>query len=291
MVELSRRSFIRVAVAGTGTFLLLAACGGESDDGADETEGVTGTQMKRYGPDGLSLAGEPTRLMAALTDADGVFLDDVPDSLSITISSIEGDALQGPITVPKREKGIPRPFFPFIVTLDRPGTYSFDTTLGGELLRVPFTVMDEANLAPVPRPGQPLPPVNTPTTANPGTTKAICTQDPPCPFHEVTLTEALAEGKPVAYLIGTPAHCSTGVCGPILDLMIEASEGMQDTIRFVHAEPYDDFANQETSAAVNAYGLWYEPVLFLAKADGTIDQRFDYLFDADELAEGLQRIL
>ena len=39
----------------------------------------------------------------------------------------------------------------------------------------------------------------------------ICTREPEvCPFHDITLTEALAAGKPVVYYVGTPAFCSTG---------------------------------------------------------------------------------
>ena len=307
MAGLSRRTLLSSTVLGAGALVILAACGGSGDGGDDSADGerggtdgpglADGAQLRRFGPDGLAVAGEPTRLMAAFVDADGVFLDDVPGAVELRITTIDGIEVAGlaPITATRHERGIPRPFFPFTVTLADPGTYVFAVTAAdgrpvtGSGLQVPFTVSDGRTIAPVPRPGQPLPPVDTPTAANPGTVKELCTAETPCSFHEVSLADALREGRPIAYLIGTPAHCQTGVCGPILDLMIEASARFP-TVRFVHAEPYDDFQAQETSEATKAYSLFYEPVLFLARADGTIDQRLDYLLDADELDEGLTRI-
>ena len=102
-------------------------------------------------------------------------------------------------------------------------------------------------------------------------------------MHEVTLREALALGKPIAYLVGTPAHCSTGTCAPALDALIAARERVGDAFTFIHAEVYSD-ANATTIApAVNAVSMNFEPALFITDASGVITARLDAVFDAVEL--------
>ena len=67
----------------------------------------------------------------------------------------------------------------------------------------------------VPYIGSVLPPFDTPTVDDHRGVEPYCTLTPaPCPLHDVTLTQALASGKPVAYMVGTPAHCQTGTCAP-----------------------------------------------------------------------------
>jgi hypothetical protein len=43
--------------------------------------------------------------------------------------------------------------------------------------------------------------------------------------------------------------------------------------------------------AVNAIGLEYEPVLYLAKADGIVQDRIDVIWDQAELDERLDAFL
>ena len=46
-----------------------------------------------------------------------------------------------------------------------------------------------------------------------------------------------------------------------------------------------------TTETVQAYGMTYEPALFLAAPDGTINARLDYTFDGSELDEVLSRLV
>ncbi|MGE0307777.1 MAG: hypothetical protein AB7Q27_18680, partial [Acidimicrobiia bacterium] len=41
------------------------------------------------------------------------------------------------------------------------------------------------------------------------------------------------------YLVGTPAFCQTGICGPVLDVMIDIAADYPD-LQFIHAEVYTD---------------------------------------------------
>jgi len=136
----------------------------------------------------------------------------------------------------------------------------------------------------VPGIGDALPPFDTPTFADAREVSPMCTRQPePCPMHEVTLREALALGKPIAYLVGTPAHCSTGTCAPALDALIAVRERVGDAFTFIHAEVYSDANATTVAPAVNAVSMTFEPALFVTDASGVVTARLDAVFDAVEL--------
>jgi hypothetical protein len=105
----------------------------------------------------------------------------------------------------------------------------------------------------------------------------------------LTLTEALKLGVPVAYLVGTPAHCKTGTCSPALDGLIEVGSRIGDRAVFIHAEVYSDEAATVIAPAVKALNLTFEPALFVVDANGKIVERLDAVFDAKEISDALTR--
>ncbi len=162
---------------------------------------------------------------------------------------------------------------------------------GGTADGGPFQINDPTSVI-LPAPGQTLPGLDTPTTADPRGVNPICTRlAGPCPFHALTLTEALASGKPVAYVIGTPAHCQIGSCAPGLESLIVAAERLGDTLAVVHAEVYVDDKAVDTTAAIEAFDLSFEPLVFLTDADGVISDRLDVMWDQSELDEALDRLI
>ena len=139
---------------------------------------------------------------------------------------------------------------------------------------------------PIPQIGAPLPPFDTPTVKDHRGVDPICTRDPACPLHDVSLSQALSAGKPVAYLIGTPAYCQTAVCGPVLDLLLTERANRPD-VTMVHAEVYTDSTIETVAPAVTAYHMNFEPALFIADAKGTLVARLDSIYDAQELKAAL----
>jgi hypothetical protein len=77
----------------------------------------------------------------------------------------------------------------------------------------------------------------------------------------------------------------------VLDLLIDRAEQHSEVIAFVHAEVYTDDTAKQTTEAVQAYGLTWEPSLFLAMPDGTIASRLDYTYDGVELDEALSTLV
>ena len=290
----------RLLLAGAGG-LVLAACG--SDDGVRAAAGTStsepGATSGSAGAGALTLlrvfaleqaAGVPLRLPLAFADAEGAPTDEVPDAITVTAVSPSGVAGE-PVEVRRHGVGIPTPYFPFEGTLDEEGTWELAIAVGAAETRTDLTVRPAQELAVVPGPGDALPSIPTPTPADGLGVAPICTANPPCPLHDVSLDQALAAGLPVVLLVSTPAFCQTAICGPVLDLVVERRAALEGRATLIHAEVYTDDRADETTATVDALGLRYEPSLFLAAADGTVRGRLDYTFDATELDEELGTLL
>ncbi|MEY4796456.1 MAG: hypothetical protein RLZZ105_882, partial [Actinomycetota bacterium] len=152
------------------------------------------------------------------------------------------------------------PYYPFRINILTSGNYAL-VVAGGPIEGAAFSVLEPDQVA-VPGANDSLPGFDTPTFENNREVKPICTRIPdPCPFHAMTLTEALKLGVPVAYLVGTPAHCKTGTCSPALDGLIEVGSRIGDRAVFIHAEIYSDEAATVIAPAVKALNLTFEPVL------------------------------
>lgn len=102
-------------------------------------------------------------------------------------------------------------------------------------------------------------------------------------MHEVTLRDALTIGKPIALLVGTPAHCSTGTCAPALEALIAARAQVGDAVTFIHAEVYADVDATKVAPTVGALAMDYEPALFITDENGVVVERLDAVFDAVEV--------
>ena len=144
-------------------------------------------------------------------------------------------------------------------------------------------------------PGDPLPQLQTPTRADARGVKPICTREQVCPLHDHTVGEVRAAGKPTALLVATPAFCQVAICGPVLDLLLQVTDRYED-VGFVHAEVYRDPAtsiegDDAYAPVVTDLGLFFEPVLLLADAAGTVVERVDAIYDIAELEAALGKLV
>jgi hypothetical protein len=285
----SRRTF----VVGAAATALLAACGGESGSSTGEAavtagEGApagTWTLAQRFPQD----VQEPgvQRLPISLAEADGRLIQDGPSTLDAVVTDAEGTPLGDRLTATRRDVE-PGPYYDFRVPIDTPGFY-YLVVDGGPTEGAAFQVM-EPGTVPVAGPGDELTPLDTPTVDDGRGVDPVCTRQPePCPFHDVTLTEALASERGVVYLIGTPAFCQTGTCAPALEAIIELSADYADSFTFVHAEVFTDTTAVTPTEAVDVAGLQFEPSLFVTDRRGVVVERLDAVWDRTELAEVLDR--
>jgi hypothetical protein len=294
---ISRRTFL----AGSAAAALLAACGGDDDtttspdSSSDET--VAPLVPDRLGAafaDGYSselsaiVAGIPQRAPFIVVTGIGEPVRGEPAPASIDVEITRNGATVTTLTVPRHTEGIPTPYYPVVFTPPEPGDYEIRSDLPGA--PTPFRVGTRDELAIV-QIGDKLRPVDTPTTTDARGVEPVCTRTTPgpCPFHDVTLTEALAAGTPVAFMISTPGFCQTAICGPVLELLVTAAADRSD-LTVVHAEVYvapEGGDLTKTTEAVSTYGLGWEPSFYVADATGTVTARLDFLWDETEFDAAL----
>lgn len=293
----------RLLLGGAAASAFLVACGsgdgGSSSTDADDT--VDSSDPSANADPGIAFGTyvlaqrfpqnvqEPglQRLPISLASADGRIVSDGPDTLNASVDDADGNPLGIDISATRRdlESGA---YYSFRVPIETPGIY-YLIVEGGPEGGAAFQVMEPGSVA-VPGPGDPMPPFDTPTVDDGRGVDPICTRDPePCPFHDVTLTNALLSGKPVAYLVGTPAFCQTGTCAPALESMIDVQDLFGETFTWVHAEVYTDNTATTPAPAVDAANLAFEPALFVIAPDGTVIERLDAIWGQTELVEVLER--
>jgi hypothetical protein len=271
---------------------VLGAC---ADKGDTVSEGVT------PGPE-LSLmamfprdvphvqVAAPTRLPFTLADPEGVPFGTIESALTFRVS-FDGEQVGEPVEVQPHGDGVPRPYLPFEFTFPRPGVYDIETEHDGITVTSAVQAFLEEEV-PTPVVGDPLPPASTPTTTQGFEVDPICTRVPTCPFHEHDLTAALQTDLPIVVLLATPAYCRTTACGPILDLLIESAEGLEDVI-VIHSEVYKnpkavrDLADAALAPLPDLYSMPFEPALFVTDASHTVVARGDIVVDRAEMAEML----
>jgi hypothetical protein len=289
---LTRRQVLVGATAATGA-VLLGACGGGDDevDASDTTATSSSLALAQFFGGPMFAAGQENRFPFGVADQDGLLpIDRTPERLTVQLLDPEGAEVGSPIEVARRSDGLPRAYFPLLATIAEPGIYTARTEVDGAAAEMSVKV-DAATDLTVVQPGSAMPALETPTTADARGVTPICTNDPVCPLHDVTVGEALGEGRPMALLVATPAFCQIAICGPVLDVLLDVSADHPD-VRFLHAEVYaDPERDLETQAPVVAgLGLHFEPCLVLVGADGNVVERLDTIYDRSELGERLARL-
>jgi hypothetical protein len=288
----SRRAFL----LGSGAAALLAACG--DDDATTPTTAAPGTSNTDGGGDaivlgaafdrnGLLVAGIEQRAPMLLFEQSGGLLpfDESPAELVFDVGG-------RPVTVARFGGDVDRAYYPLVTTFDAPGILPITTEVAGTALEFEVNV-NERGAVPVAQVGDPMPSATTPTTADPLDVQTICTADPPCPWHDVSLDAALTEGRPVALLISTPAYCQVGICGPVLDVLTSAAPSAPD-VAVIHLEVYPNGDPSDPDAlsplVTDPFQLTYEPVLFVANAAGVVTARLDNIYDSAELDAALRTV-
>lgn len=282
---MNRREFL---LAGAG-LAFVAACGSKDDD--DDVVARVTDSSGTTAPTGLNLvvatyfhvAGIDERVTAAIINAEGTGPVPLDDSVEL---SIDGE----PVETTIHKEGTPLPYMLVHHRFAAPGVAMLKATFKGASGEAAVQVVD-ANALKVPSPGKPMLSTPSPTAADTLGVDPICTAEPICPLHEVSLDAALAEKRPLAVLFSTPARCQSQFCGPVLDTLTGQREAFADKVRFLHVEIWKTRTGNELAPTVAAYGLEQEPVLFLVGADGLVRERLDNAYDRVEARAALERLV
>jgi hypothetical protein len=283
----------RQLIVGAGALAFVAACGDDSSSGSSATTepdpGTTGFTIAQRYPSDTFVPGA-VRLPISLASQGSLLAadDGVPDVVNGRVLDAADQQILS-VSAPIHSKDLVIPYWAINVQIDKPGIYTLRLD-GDDGFGAAFQITDP-KLVTVPYAGSQLQPFDTPTVDDHRGVEPYCSLTPaPCPLHTMTLTQALASGKPVAYMIGTPAHCQTGTCAPALEFLVKSHERLGDAVAMVHADVYADDAATTIAPAVEALGLEYEPVLYLVEANVVAD-RIDVIWDQSELDERLDAFL
>lgn len=294
----TRRHFLLGAAATT----VLAACsdsgnGSEAVPATPAPDGNDLSILRFFGP--YYAAEQAARIPFGLSDSAGLLpADAVPGSLSVSVKNPDGEVVAEDLTAVLHADGLPRPYYAFEFTPASTGFYDFTTDVDGAEVISQFSVIapDAPEIAPRVDPGDEMPPLVTPTVADGLGVTPICTREPVCPLHDQTVADVVGNG-PMALLVATPAFCQTVICGPVLDVMLGIMDDYPD-VSFVHAEVFTNpeensvpLSIEDFAPVVTDLGLPYEPAFYAVGADGVVQDRLDFIFDAADMRASLDQVL
>ena len=308
--------------------LLLAGCGGGSDDGTESRDRPAPAASDFPAAKGKSLeqvlsaaSGEgpvvsPAAQVLRVGENRfpfGVFTLDrsqVTDA-EVAIYAAPGNGLNGPAIGPftaRIEDLTTEPAFRAKTTaddpdaaqvayvtevpLERPGPWTFGAlTKEGDSYK--------GSLLPTPSKvgefdpvgvGDAAPKVSTPTAAEVTDVSEIDTRVPPDSMHDTDLAEVLGK-KPVVLLFATPALCQSRVCGPVVDVEEQVKRDFGDDVAFIHQEVYvDNDINKGPNEQMKAYRLSSEPWLFVIGRNGRVSAAIEGAFSVSELEEAVREV-
>jgi hypothetical protein len=125
----------------------------------------------------------------------------------------------------------------------------------------------------------------------------IDSSTPPRPeLHQLTVAEAIANGRPSVVAFATPAFCQTRFCGPVVDAVVmPLYERYGDRVNFLHIEPYQLEEARKGRLVVipemQEWGLPSEPWIFVLDATGHVIAKFEGIMSKEEVEPALQRAL
>jgi len=168
--------------------------------------------------------------------------------------------------------------------------------------RMTFSVREKTA---TPAVGAEAPASDTLTATDPVAIVAISTdQDPDPRLYTLSVKDAIAAGKPFVLVFATPLFCTSGTCGPALDLVKQVMPAYVGRVNFIHVEPYllqvtegrtqpalDVLGHPQPVRAVVEWGLPTEPYVFVVDAQGKVAAKFEGMAYPDELTAALDALL
>ncbi|MFL6295210.1 MAG: TlpA family protein disulfide reductase [Actinomycetes bacterium] len=134
-------------------------------------------------------------------------------------------------------------------------------------------------------------PVGTPVATTAAGRKKICTREPACPLHTISLDDALTAGRPTVVTFATPLLCSSQMCGPVVDEQMVAADKLGGKASFIHVEIYPSRNTAKPARTFLQYGFTTEPWLLVVDRDGVIRARYEGPVTAGQIEDALRPLL
>ena len=158
--------------------------------------------------------------------------------------------------------------------------------------------------APIPSVGEAAPASETKTlNGSTEVTDLTTSYEPDAELYRMSVSEAIASGKPSVVVFATPAFCTSPTCGPQVDTVSELRAEHPEEANYIHVELYDnpdeiqgDLSRAELVAAADEWGFteipgWTnESWVFVLDGDGIVRQRFEGFATLAELEAALAEV-
>jgi hypothetical protein len=228
-------------------------------------------------------------MTALVGEGPNAFLGGPDRPVTVRFSSVEGETVgevEGAwLTTNAAALGVYVSYY----TFDAPGVWELDLSSDGtELGQALINVVESSSQ---PNVGDPAPASDSSTATTAEELAAISTDPAPvAELYDLSIADAVANGRPTVVAFATPAFCQTALCGPTLDSVKLATEG-RDDIDVVHVEPYDlDKVAQGEFVPIptmDEWGLVTEPWVFVVDAGGEVAASFEGIIGTEELIAAL----
>lgn len=117
-------------------------------------------------------------------------------------------------------------------------------------------------------------------------------------LYQLSINEALQQGKPLVVVFATPAFCVSATCGPQLEELAKVKDVIGTRANFIHVDVFEDphlieggRPTGDLVPAVLEWGLPTEPWTFIVDKNGLISAKFEQLATATEIEIKLLEIL
>ncbi|MCC7106422.1 MAG: hypothetical protein IT307_14895 [Chloroflexi bacterium] len=119
----------------------------------------------------------------------------------------------------------------------------------------------------------------------------VCSAQPVCEMHTVTIRDALGMGRPLVVVFATPGYCTSQMCAPVLNEVLKVRAQRVAEASFVHIEIFSNPRDQIVAEPVAEWRLMSEPWTFVVDRAGVIAERFESVTVAEEIDDALRRVL
>lgn len=304
--RLSRRQLLRGLGALGAAGLVVTACGNGETGGDGSTPAASGTPgderaqiLQEIGisaaptlnvvlPAAEFVAGSDRRLIFGLATDEREFLSGASGELRL-VRDEDRQVVDGPTEIASYEDFGELGVYGATVNYPEPGVYRVAVVADDQAALGTIQVI-EPGQSPVPQVGSAFPSHPTPTTSDQQGLAELCTREPDCSMHEVSLDTALSEGRPTVLTISTPAYCQFAICGPVVDVVEQVKDASgRDDVAWLHVEVYEDAGNTPVPL-VRELGLPSEPWTFFIAGDGTLADKLEGPTPQELVREALEKI-
>ena len=281
-----------VALALAAFALIAAGCAADDpEDGGVAQLTVNGdaTVVVANSPGTLTTNGPQRVLVGLIGSGPNDFLGGDDQRAVLEFEAVEGEGRGEATGAWLSNPGVELGLYTATFTFDEPGLWQISIKGTGD--NVSGALVEVGEDAVIPGLGEPAPPSETLTGSTADELEAISTDPEPDPdLYDLTVADALGNGRPSVIVFATPAFCRTAICGPTVEIIKDVAAD-HDDVDFVHVEPFDvALARAGTLQPIDAmfeWGLATEPWVFVTDEDGIVTAALEGIISEAELERNL----